>query len=269
VNIIVCIKQVPDPEGPPGSFVINPALNRVEAKGIPPVLSLFDENALEAALRIKDALGHDKVKITVVSMGKRISGAVLQTALAAGADELVKIEDGALESAVLDSHATATTLASAIRNTGKYGLILTGRQAADWNAGQVGIGIARFLGIPAVTLAGKVTVKDGCAVVERVTPRGHEVVRTPLPSLIAVSNEAGALRYPTMMQRREAKHKPVISWSTADIGLHGNPETKLIVKGFFVREMRKGRCEIISGDTPATAGLNLAQRLMHDGVLSL
>ena len=268
MNIIVCIKQVPDPEGPPGSYVINPALNRVEARGIPPVLSLFDENALEAALRIKDTLTHDEVKIIVVSMGTRISGAVLQKALAAGADELVKIEDGALESATLDSHATASALASAIRKKGKYDLILTGRQAADWNAGQVGIGIARFLGIPAVTLAGKVTIKDGHAVVERVTPRGYEVVRTPLPSLIAVSNEVGALRYPTMMQRREAKGKPVTSWSAADIGLHGNPRTKLVVKGFFVREMRQGRCEIIEGDTAATAGLNLAQRLMNDGVIS-
>ncbi|MCP4683010.1 MAG: electron transfer flavoprotein subunit beta, partial [Desulfobacterales bacterium] len=76
MKILVCIKQVPDPEGPQDCFVINPETLRVEPKGIPPVLSLFDENALEAALRVKD--NNKDVNITVISIGKRISNAVLQ-----------------------------------------------------------------------------------------------------------------------------------------------------------------------------------------------
>ena len=141
MNIIVCIKQVPDPEGPQDCFAINPETVRVEPRGIPPVLSLFDENALEAALRIKDAHG-EEVKITVVSVGRRISNAVLQKALAVGADDLVKVEGEAFESGSLDSFATASALAATIKQIDAYDLILAGRQAADWNAGQVGIFLA-------------------------------------------------------------------------------------------------------------------------------
>ena len=97
MHIIVCIKQVPDPEGPSESFDINTELNQVNPIGIPPVLSLFDENALEAALRIKDAHGQD-TKITILSIGKRVSNAVMIKALAAGADELIKVEDPCFDS---------------------------------------------------------------------------------------------------------------------------------------------------------------------------
>jgi electron transfer flavoprotein beta subunit len=267
MNIIVCIKQVPDPEGPQDCFVINPETLRVEPRGIPPVLSLFDENGLEAALRIKDALQDQEVKITAVSVGKKISNAVLQKALAVGADELVKVEDAAFDSGALDSHAAASVLASTIKKIGNYDLILAGRQAADWNAGQVGIGIAHLLGIPAVTLARKVEIEDVHSVVERVTPAGYEVVKTPLPSLIVASNEVGEMRYPTMIQRREAKKKPVASWGASDLGLEGTLPNRLVLKRLFAPEMREGQCHLIVGETPAEAGRKLAQRLRNDGVL--
>ncbi len=267
MNIIVCVKQVPDPEGPQDCFVINSETLRVEPRGIPPVLSLFDENGLEAALRIKDALQDQEVKITAVSIGKKISNAVLQKALAVGADELVKVEDAAFESGALDSHAAASVLASTIRKIGKYDLIFAGRQAADWNAGQVGIGIAQLLGIPAVTLARKVEIEDGHSVTERVTPYGYEVVKTPLPSLIVASNEVGEMRYPTMIQRREAKKKPVESWGSNDLGLEGALPNRIVLKRLFAAEMRKGQCNIIESETPMEAGKNLAERLRNDGIV--
>ena len=267
MDIIVCIKQVPDPEGPQDCFVINPETLRVEPRGIPPVLSLFDENALEAALRIKDAHQDQDVKITVVSAGKKISNAVLQKALAVGADELVKVEDDAFESGGVDSYATASVLASAIKKIGKYDLILAGRQAADWNAGQVGIGIAQFLEIPAVTLVRKVEVQGEHAILERVTASGYEIVKTPLPALMVASNEVGVMRYPTMIQRREAKKKPVVSWCADDLGLDGKLENRLVLRRLFVPEMRKGECVVMEGETPAQAGRNLAQRLANDGVI--
>lgn len=266
MNIIVCIKQVPDPEGPQDCFAINPEDLRVEPKGIPPVLSLFDENALEAALRIKDVHEGD-VKITVISMGKRISNAVLQKALAAGADELVKVEDEAFESAGLDSYGVACALASAIRKIGQYDLIFAGRQAADWNAGQVGIGTGYLLGVPVITLAGKVEVENGKVVVERVLQNGHEIVRAPLPALIVASNEVGMMRYPTMVQRREAKKKPVVSWRSEDIGMEGKPGSRLVLKRIYAPEMGQRPCAIIEGETPAEAGRNMALRLKNDGVV--
>ncbi len=267
MDIIVCIKQVPDPEGPQDCFVINPEALRVEPRGIPPVLSLFDENALEAALRIKDACRDQDVKITVVSAGKKLSNAVLQKALAVGADELVKVEDAAFESGALDSYATASILAAAIRKIGRYDLILAGRQAADWNAGQVGIGIARFLDIPAVTLVRKIEIQEGHALLERVTADGYEAVKTPLPALVVASNEVGEMRYPTMIQRREAKKKPIVAWGAADLGREGELRNKLVLKRLFPAEMRKGECMLVEGKTPAEAGRNLARRLSQDGLI--
>jgi electron transfer flavoprotein beta subunit len=267
MEIIVCIKQVPDPEGSQDCFAIDREALRVEPRGIPPVLSLFDENALEVALRVKDARKEGDVEITVVSMGKKISNAVLQKALAVGADALVKVEDDALESGAVDSCVTACVLAAAIKKIGKYDLILAGRQAADWNAGQVGIGIAHLLGIPAVALVRKVDVVGGHAISERVTASGYEIVKTPLPALLVASNEVGELRYPTMIQRRDAKRKPVVSWRMAEVGVEGRLQTRLVLKGLFAPEMRKRQCQFIEGQTPAQAGRKLAQRLRSDGLI--
>jgi len=266
MNILVCIKQVPDPEGPQDCFVINPETLRVEPKGIPPLLSLFDENALEAALRIKDTHKADTT-ITVVSIGKRISNAVLQKALAVGADKLVKVEDDAFESGGLDSHATASALAHTIRKIGEYDLVLTGRQAADWNAGQVGILLAGILGIPAITLARKIEIEDGYLVVERVIPGGYEVVRARIPVVVSASNEVGEMRYPTLPQRKDARKKPVEVWGAGDIGIKGSAENKVALKRLFVPQMRQGKCILIEGASPADAGRSLAKRLKEDGVL--
>jgi electron transfer flavoprotein alpha/beta subunit len=106
------------------------------------------------------------------------------------------MEGEAFDSAALDSHATVVALASAIAKIGAYDLILAGRQAADWNAGQVGIGIAQILGIPAITMARKVGIDQEGIVVERVLPNGYEVVKAPLPALVVASNEIGMMRTP-------------------------------------------------------------------------
>jgi len=266
MNIIVCIKQVPDPEGPSDSFVINTEANRVEPRGIPPVLSLFDENALEAALQIKDA-DIDNVKITILSIGKRISNAVMLKALAAGADELVKVEDEMFDSGNLDSFCAASALASAIKKIGVYDLILVGRQAADWNAGQVGIGIAHMLGIPAVTLAKKVEIDKDGLFVERVLSSGYERVKVLLPAVVMASNEVGELRYPTVLQRREAKKKPITAWRAEDIGFDGSIERKVVLLRLYTPEIRQGKCEIIEGLSLADAGKNLAKRLREADVI--
>jgi electron transfer flavoprotein beta subunit len=266
MRIVVCIKQVPDPEGPQNCFQINPETLRVEPKGIPPVISLFDENALEAALRIKDE-HQEGVTITLISMGKRISNAVLEKAMAVGADELVKAEDDAFEAGGLDSSATASVLAATIKKLEPVDLILTGRQAADWNAGQVGIGVGRILDLPIITLARKVAVAENNVVVERVIPGGYEVVKAVLPALVVVSNEAGGMRYPTMIQRRAAKKKPTEAWDADEIGLSSLPMNRVVLKKLFPSVMRQAECQLIEEESPDKAGRSLAQRLRHDGVL--
>jgi electron transfer flavoprotein beta subunit len=261
------MKQVPDPEGAQASFVVDREARRVEPRGIPPVLSLFDENALEAALRVKEAQREGDAKVTVISVGKRLSNAVLQKALAAGADDVVKVEDERLDPAALDSRGAAYALAAVIKTMGKCDLIFTGRQAADWNAGQVGIGIAHFLGIPAVTLVRKVDVQAGHAIAERVTANGYEVVQTPIPAVFVVSNEAGELRYPTLLQRRDARAKPVVSLGLAEVDVAGTVPRRLVLRRLFAAEVRVRQCQVIEAVTPAEAGRKLAQRLRSDGLI--
>ena len=194
MNMIVCAKQILDPEAPPATFKIDPAANKaVPPPGVPPVISPFDEQATEAALRIKDDKGG---MIRVISMGAGLVRDVVKKPLSMGADELFLIEDGAL--ADLDSFGTAAALAAAIKKIGEYDIIFCGRQAADWDRGQVGSGIAELLGIPCVTVAQKVEVSDGKVKVERVVADGYEVVEVSTPCLITVSNELGLKRtYPS------------------------------------------------------------------------
>jgi electron transfer flavoprotein beta subunit len=264
MRIVVLIKQVPDPEGPRDAYSINTASMTVEPRGIPPVLSLFDENALEMALRIRDANPADSV--SVLSMGRRISTAVMLKALAAGADCLVKVEDDALDAAELDSHITAQVLAAALRKMG-FDLIVAGRQAADWNDGQVGIGLARLLDIPAVTLVRRVQVSADSLTIDRTLPHGYEIVRTTLPAVVMVGGEAGELRYPSMIQRREAKNKPVTTWNLADIGLDNLPARRVIRQRLFAPELKARTCRLVDGASPAEAGRNLAQRLHRDRIV--
>lgn len=266
MHVIVCIKQVPDPEGPPDSFVINEDLKRVEPRGIPPVLSLFDENALEAALKLKES-DTESVKISILSIGRRISKALILKALASGADEFIKVEDERFLTDSHDSHTTASVIASSIRNMGEYDLILMGRQSADWNSGQTGIYTASLLGIPVITLARKVDVVSHTLSVERVLPDGHELVRARLPALVMTSNEIGALRYPTMLERREAAGKPVTAWNADDIGFV--PVRALtVLKKLGKPQPRERRCRIIEGASPAAAAKNLVSQLRADLVIS-
>ncbi len=260
MNMIVCVKQVIDPEAPPASFKIDDSTNQVlPPSGVPPVISPFDENAVEAALRIKDAQGG---KITAISLGTGLLRDVVKKPLSMGADELVLLEDEAFVEG--DSWSTAYALAKAIEKIGEYDIIFCGRQAADWDAGQVGSGIAEILGLPSVTLAKKIEVADGKARVERVTADGYQVIEVSLPALITVSNELGEARYATIKGIMTAKRKEPIVWTPADIGVEPSQvgaagrRTKMLK---LFQPVREGTCEIVEGDSPEEAAVSLAQRL--------
>ncbi len=260
MNMIVCVKQVIDPEAPPAGFKVDSATNKVvPPPGVPPVISPFDENAVEAALRIKDAHGG---KITVISLGVNLLREVVKKPLSMGADELVLLEDEAFAEG--DSWSTAYSLAMAIKKIGEYDLVFCGRQAADWDAGQVGSGIAEMLGLPSVTIARKVDIADGKARVERVTADGYELVEVSLPALITVSNELGEARYPTIKGIMAAKRIEPIIWKPADIGVEASQigaagrHAKLLK---LFQPVHEGRCELVEGESPEETGVNLALKL--------
>lgn len=266
MNMIVCVKQVIDPEAPPASFKVDSASNKVvPPPGVSPVISPFDEQAVEAALRVRDAQGG---KITIISMGINLLRDVVKKPLAMGADELILLEDDAFAEG--DSWSTAYALAMAIKKVGDYDLIFCGRQAADWDAGQVGSGIAEILGLPSVTVAKKVEATDGKAKVERVTADGYEVVEVSLPALITVSNELGEPRYPTMKGIMAAKKKEPTIWKPADIGVEaaqiGTAGRRTRIVKLF-QPVHEGKCEIIGGETPEEAAVSLAVKLREAKIL--
>ena len=260
MDMIVCCKQVIDPEAPPATFKVDTATNKVvPPQGVPPVISPFDEQAVEAALRIKDAKGG---KITAISLGVNLQRDVVKKPLSMGADELILLEDAAFTEG--DSWSTAYALAMAIKKVGKFDLIFCGRQASDWDSGQVGSAIAEILGLPSVTIAKKVEAADGKVKVERVTADGYEVVEVTLPALITVSNELGAARYPTIKGIMAAKRKEPTVWKPADIGVDpatigaAGRRTKLVK---LFQPVREGKCEVLTADTPEEAAVKLAQKL--------
>jgi electron transfer flavoprotein beta subunit len=265
MNIIVCVKQVIDPEAPPSSFKIDAATNRAEMKGAPPVIDPYGEYAVEAALKIKDKGGD---KITVMSLGVKLLREVVKKPLAMGADELILLEDEAFGGT--DSYATAITLTAALKKSGEYDLILCGREASDTNAGQTGAGIAEMLDIPCVTLARKIEVVDGKLRIERVIATGYEVVETPLPVVVTVSNEIGEPRYPTIKGIMAAKKKEPLIWKLADISIDtaqtGAAGRRVKLNRLF-QPVYEGKCEFVEGENPEDIGTNLALKLRATKVI--
>ena len=264
INIIVCVKQVMDPETPASAFNIDADANRVvPAPGIPPVVNGFDENAVEAALRLKD--NGDAAKVTVISMGSGFVMDVMKKPLSMGADELVLIDDEALDD--LDAFATATVLTEAIKKVGEYDLVLCGRQASDWDQAHVPLGIAEMLGLPCVTLAQNIEVADEGVIVHRALTDGYEVVEAPLPALVTVTNELGEPRYPTLRGIMQASRKQPTNWSTADVGLDaGALEPKLTLSELYI-PVSDNQVEVIEGEDDADAGRNLALRLREEKLI--
>ena len=261
MNIIVCVKQVLDPEIPPAKFKIDPETKKViPPPGVPPVISVFDERAVEAACRLKDK---NKGKITVISMGTAKASDVVRHALSMGADDGFVLEDASFEN--LDSFGTAYVLGKAIKKIGAYDLVLCGRQAADWGAGEVGSILAEILGIPVVTLACNIEVVDNKLRVKRIVKDGYEVLEAPMPSLVTVSSEIGLPRLPGGLGLMMARRKVIPVWKAQDIGA----ESALLDKANAHSEVtslsipsRKSQCEMITGATLGEAAVNLASKIV-------
>jgi len=261
VNIIVCVKQIPDPETPAASFRVDEAAKKViPAQGIAPVVNPFDPQATEAALRLKDAAGSGKV--TVISLGPDSARDAIKHALAMGADEGVLLSDPGFDG--IDNFQTATALAAAIKKVGEFDLILMGRQSADWDMGVVPTGVGQLLGIPSVTLAKGIEASGSGLKVERVLDDGFQSVEVSLPAVVSVSNEFGEPRYPQLRQIMLAAKKTVQVWSAADIGLGpdqlGAANRWLPLEALYVPKV-ESNVEIIEGDSPEEKAKILAQKL--------
>jgi electron transfer flavoprotein beta subunit len=259
---MVCVKQVIDSEAPPASFKIDAASNKAEMKGAAPVIDPYGEYAVEAALKLKEAKGG---KVTVLTLGTNLLREVVKKPLAMGADELILLEDEIFTNS--DGWLTAYALAMAIKKKREYDLILCGREASDTNAGQIGPAIAEILGIPCVILARKIEQKENKISVERVNSSGYDVIESPLPAVVTVSNEIGQPRYPTIKGIMAAKKIEPIVWKPGDIGYEANIANQRTKLQKLFQPVHDSKCEFAAGETPEEMSVNLAVKLREAKIL--
>ena len=211
MNIVVCMKQVPDTN----EVKINPETNTLVRAGVPSIINPFDENAIEEGLRLKERFGG---KVTVISMGPPQVEASLRDALAMGVDEVVLITDRGFAGA--DTLATSYTLGKTIETYLKdFDLIIFGKQAIDGDTAQVGPGVAEYLNIPQMIYVVEVqNVENGKLTVKRELEDGYEVVQSSLPAAITVLKGINTPRYPSLKGKMKAKTATVKMVTAADIG---------------------------------------------------
>ena len=210
MNIIVCVKQVPDAK----DVRLDPVTNTLSREGVVSIMNPFDRHALEEAVAIKEQQGG---KVTVITMGPPQAEVILREALSCGADDGVLISDRAFAGA--DTWATSYTLARAIKTLGLFDLILCGKQAIDGDTAQVGPGLARRLQLPYATCVQKTRkVTDETIEVERMMDDGFDVLRLPLPALLTVVKDINEPRVASLKGKMRAKKAEIRKLSAADIG---------------------------------------------------
>jgi electron transfer flavoprotein beta subunit len=254
VNIIVCIKQVPDT-----SLVrIDPDTGTLIREGVPSIINPEDKNAIEQAVVLSEKYGG---KVTVITMGPSQAEEALRESLAMGADEAILLTDRAFGGA--DTSATSYTLGHGIKKLGDFDLILCGRQALDGCTAQVGPQLAEFLGIPQVTYARNIEVDGGVLRVERALEDGYEVVETELPALVTATKDLNIPRIPGLAEITDAYAKEVLTWTSDDIdidkgriGLRGSPTR---IRKATTPELKKGEVEILEGNLDEVTGKLVAR----------
>jgi electron transfer flavoprotein beta subunit len=210
VNIVVCVKQVPDTWA---DKRLLPDTKTVDRESVEGVMNELDEYAVEEALRLKEAHGGE---VTVLTMGPAKAADTVRKALQMGADAGVHLVDDALvgSDAVQTSHALATVL-----GTLSYDLVVFGVESTDARMGALPAMVAERLGHPQLTYARKVEVADGSVRIERLTETGYDVVTGALPAVLSVVEKINEPRYPSFKGIMAAKKKPVTTMSLADAGL--------------------------------------------------
>ena len=221
MNIVVCIKQVPDTT----EVKLDPKTGTLIRDGVPSIINPDDKAGLEAALRIKDKNGSH---VTVLTMGPPQADLALREALAMGADRAILLTDRAFAGA--DTWATSSALAGALKKM-DYDLIIAGRQAIDGDTAQVGPQIAEHLNLPSVTYVEDIEAYDKSIVVKRAFEDGYQMIKVQTPCLITALKELNDSRYMNVQGIFEAfEGDKVEIWSVNDIevdpdnlGLKGSP----------------------------------------------
>ncbi len=248
MKILVCLKQILDPEIPPRDFAINRETRQAVRGSASLVTNIFCENALETALQLRE---RSEGEITALAFGPASAEDSLRKALALKADHACLVEDDS--TAFRNSATTAQVLAAAIKKLGDFDLVMVGREAGDWGAGQTGGLLAEQLGLPCVTFVDHIEASGDGVTLRRQTELGWEKVEAKLPLVVTITNnEENVPRIPKTRDIMMSARKPVTNWKLADIDLSddGLKQTgdALDVVDLYI-PLKKTECEFIEGDS--------------------
>ncbi|HEY8654948.1 MAG TPA: electron transfer flavoprotein subunit beta/FixA family protein [Dermatophilaceae bacterium] len=216
MNIVVCIKYVPDAQS---ELTFNASDNTTDRLGVEGLLSELDEYAIEAGLKLAEAAagGVAENTVTVLTVGPDKAADAIKKALQMGAHAGVHVSDEAIHGS--DAAATSLILAEAVKKIGSPDLILTGMASTDGSMGVVPAMLAERLGLPQVTLAAELTVDGGTVTIRRDGDTASVTITASMPALVSVTDQINEPRYPSFKGIMAAKKKPVETWSLADLGL--------------------------------------------------
>ncbi len=262
MNIVVCIKQVPDS----AATLTVGADGKVLWGDSPLVVNPFDEYALEEALKLKEKHGG---KVTALTMGKESAKEALKTAIAMGCEEAILLSDPAYAAA--DTLVTTYVLAQAIKKIGNVDLVLFGQASIDGQSGQTCASVARQLGVTLLTFVARIREIDPNAktiTVERLLEEGKQVVASKLPVVMSVVKGINEPRYPSFMGIRKAAKATIPTWSAADIGAEADRLAAAVQwSRVFPPPPREGKCDIVTGDSPAQIAAALADKIIAEKIL--
>ncbi len=247
MNIVVCLKQILDPEVPARDFRVDSEKREAERGGANLVTNIFCENALETALQIRDAHGG---KITALTCGPEGAEDVLRKALALRADGAVLVTNEADSNP--DPLFVARTLAAAIRKLGEFDVVMVGREAGDWGAGQTGGLLAEELGTPCVSFAESFAPGStaGTVLVRRQTDTGWEELEVATPLVVTVTNhDKNVPRIPKTRDVMQSYRKPLEKWSLADLGIDPAAAHEYYRVAELFIPKKETQCEFVEGDT--------------------
>src|SRR6202451_1636345 len=210
MHIVVCVKQVPDAEV---ERSLGPGDNTVDRASVDGIINYLDEFAIEEGLKIAEAQGGE---VTILAVGPAKAAESIRKALSMGADKAVHVIDDALAGS--DALETSLAIAEALKVVW-FDLVVSGSECTDARTGVVPAMVAGRLGVPQLTLAGKVDVSGSEVTIRRVADDGYEVVTGSLPAVVSVVEKINEPRYPTFKGIMAAKKKPVQVLSLADLGI--------------------------------------------------
>ena len=256
MNIVVCVKQVPDTAV---ERSLRPGVGTLDRESPDGLINELDEYAIEEGLRIAEAQGGE---VTILSMGPDKASESIRKALSMGADKAVHLVDGALAGS--DALATSYAMAQVLKTTG-FDLVICGSESTDARTGVLPAMLAERLGVPQLTLASKVDIDGTAITIRRVSDDGYDTVTASLPAVVSVVEKINEPRYPSFKGIMAAKKKPVQVLSLADAGIDparvglGNAATG--VADFAARPPRAaGQVVKDDGDGGAKAAAFLAGR---------